>query len=58
MIAISIFVLLLGYDETLNRVEGGILFSGLVAYTLFLIFQSRRETKQVQDEYAREDEQP
>jgi cation:H+ antiporter len=54
MIAISVLVLFLGYDGTLNRVEGSILFSVLVAYILFLIFQSRREGKQVQDEYAQE----
>lgn len=54
MIAISVFVLFLGYDGTLNRIEGSILFLGLVTYILFLVFQSRREGKQVQDEYAQE----
>ncbi len=54
MITISVFVLLLGYDGTLSRIDGCLLFSGLIAYLVFLIFQSRKEEKQVQDEYAQE----
>lgn len=51
MIAASVLVLLLGLDGRIGRVEGLFLFSGVVAYTVFLIRQSRRETAEVQAEY-------
>jgi len=51
MIAFSVLVLVLGGDGTLSRLEGGILFSGLIAYIIFLIRLSRRESKAVVSEY-------
>ncbi len=53
MIAVSLLVLLLGWDGRLSAWEGaGLLLLGVV-YTIFLIRQSRREqSKAVQKEYA------
>lgn len=51
MIAASLVFMALGADGTLGRLDGLLLFGGLVAYTVFLIFQSRREAKPVQDTY-------
>jgi cation:H+ antiporter len=51
MIGISVLALLLSLDGTVGRLDGLVLFAGIVAYTLFLIRQSRRETAAVQGEY-------
>jgi cation:H+ antiporter len=44
---------LLALDGRIGRIEGSFLFVGLLAYTLFLIRLSRRQSKAVGDEYAR-----
>lgn len=44
MIGVSVLLLLLGLDGNIGRLDGLLLFSGVVAYTLFLIRQSRRES--------------
>ena len=54
MIGISVLVYLFGLNGQIGRLEGALLFAGIVAYTLFLIRQSRKESKEVQDEYAKE----
>lgn len=54
MIGVSVLALLLGLDGRIGRLEGALLFAGILAYTFFLIVQSRRESKAVQEEYARE----
>ncbi|BEE17801.1 sodium:calcium antiporter [Aeromonas enteropelogenes] len=54
MIAISVLVLILGWDGRISALEGGLLFAGIIAYTLFLFIQSRRESKAVQAEYEQE----
>ena len=55
MIGVSLLVWVLSLDGAIGRWEGALLFAGIVAYTLFLIFQSRREkNKAVADEYAGE----
>jgi cation:H+ antiporter len=55
MIGVSLLMLVFGLDGTISRVDGSILFLGGVIYTLFLIYQSRKETNEaVQEEYARE----
>ncbi|HRW06611.1 MAG TPA: calcium/sodium antiporter [Caldilineaceae bacterium] len=51
MIGASVIVYLMGLDGRLNRWDGLILFLGVVAYTTWLVRQSRREGKDVQDEY-------
>jgi cation:H+ antiporter len=45
MIGVSVLALLFGLDGSISRPEGLILFTGIVAYTAFLIIQSRRENK-------------
>ena len=39
-------------DGMIGRLDAGILFAGIVAYTLFLVRQSRRESAAVKAEYA------
>lgn len=51
MIAASLLVAGLGIDGQIGRIEGALLFSGIIAYTLFLIRQSRAESASVQREY-------
>lgn len=43
MIVVSLLVLLFGFDGRVNRWEGAVLFSGIILYTAFLIYQSRKE---------------
>jgi cation:H+ antiporter len=52
MIGASLLLLALGLDGRLSMWDGGFLFLLLVAYTVFLVVQSRRETQAAQDEYA------
>ncbi|MDH4040876.1 MAG: calcium/sodium antiporter [Gammaproteobacteria bacterium] len=55
MIVASLLVLLFGLDGNVGRSEGAVLFAGILIYTVFLIFQSRRETDaDVRAEYAAE----
>ncbi|MEH8119371.1 calcium/sodium antiporter [Aeromonas allosaccharophila] len=54
MIAVSLLVLMFGWDGRISFFEGALLFAGVVAYTVFLFVQSRRETKAVQAEYEQE----
>lgn len=54
MIAASILTLVLGADESIGRVDGSILFAGVIAYTMFLIHQSRKENAAAQDEFEKE----
>jgi len=53
MIAISAIVLILSLDENLSRADGLMLVIGLVTYVWFLIYQSRRESVEVKEEYAK-----
>jgi cation:H+ antiporter len=55
MIVVSVLAFLFGQDGVISRLEGIILFAGIIAYTAFLIIQSRKEkNKQVQEEYEKE----
>jgi cation:H+ antiporter len=55
MIAVSVLAIVFALDGVINRLEGVILFAGIIAYTVFLIVQSRRErNKKVEAEYAQE----
>jgi cation:H+ antiporter len=51
MIAASVLVYLMGLDGSLARLEGMVLFSGIIAYTVYAIRQSRREQRVVAEEY-------
>lgn len=54
LIALSVIVLILSLDEKFSRVDGFILFVGLIIYIWFLIYQSRKESFEVRDEYNKE----
>lgn len=55
MISVSVLVWLMSLDDALSRIDGIVLSGGVVAYTFFLIRQSRRETStDVRDQYAEE----
>jgi len=54
MIVVSLVVWALAGDGGIGRLEGLLLVAGAVAYTVFLIRGSRRETKEVREEYDRE----
>lgn len=54
MISAPLLLLALGLDGKLSFMDGGILFGCMVAYTVFLIIQSRKETKAAHDECAAE----
>lgn len=54
MLGISLLTLLLALDGQLGKVDGAILLAGLVTYTVFALRQSKRESKEVQTEYAEE----
>jgi cation:H+ antiporter len=57
MLGASLLLLALTLDGKLSFGDGAFLFALLVAYTVFLIVQSRRETKAAKDELA-QDVQP
>jgi cation:H+ antiporter len=54
MIGVSLLLLVLSQDGRLGLFDGALLFGLLIAYTAFLVIQSRSETKAAQDEYAQE----
>jgi cation:H+ antiporter len=55
MIGVSVLLFLLGLDGNIGRLDGVVLFSGVVAYTIFLIRQSRKESSaEVKAEYEDE----
>ena len=51
MIAMSVLTLILALDGRIGRIDGALLCAAIVAYTMFLIRQSRRETADVRAEY-------
>ena len=52
MIGASLLLLALSLDGKLSVVDGSMLFGSMIAYTVFLIVQSRKETKAAKEEYA------
>jgi cation:H+ antiporter len=54
MIGASLIVLALALDGTISRVEAGLLFGLLIAYTVFLVVQSRKETAEASGDFERE----
>jgi cation:H+ antiporter len=52
VIVASVATLLLGLDGRIDRLDGIVLFAGVVAYVLFLVRQSRRESSAIRDEYV------
>jgi cation:H+ antiporter len=54
MIGASLVVVAMALDGTIGRVEAGLLFAGVIAYTVFLVVQSRRASTDAEDEFASE----
>jgi cation:H+ antiporter len=54
VIGLSVLVFVLGLGGSIGRVEGLLLFVGLIVYITWSIRQSRKETAAVQEEYAKE----
>jgi cation:H+ antiporter len=54
MIICSVFVLLMGLDGSISRTDGILFTAGIVAYTTFLILQSRKEKERPSDEFVKE----
>ena len=54
MIVASFLLLVLGWDGRVGRLDGLFLFGGLLAYTIWCVRQSRRESSKVQSEFAKE----
>jgi cation:H+ antiporter len=54
MIGVSVLLLLLSLDGRLSRIEGGLLFAGLLLYTWWCIRESRKDNAAVHAEFARE----
>jgi cation:H+ antiporter len=54
MVGATLLCFALALDGGISRTDGAIMFGLLIFYTTFLIRQSRKEGKAVQDEYAEE----
>lgn len=54
MIGASALLFLLALDDSISRIDGLMLFAGIILYTLFAIRLGRREANEVAAEYARE----
>ncbi|PQO43732.1 calcium/sodium antiporter [Blastopirellula marina] len=54
MVGLSFLMLLMGLDGEISQIDGGILFGILVVYIGWLIYQSRKEHKAVQEQFAEE----
>ena len=54
MIIASVLVLILGLDGNIGRVDGLLLFTGIIAYIVFLIKKSRKEKTEIVEEYKLE----
>lgn len=54
MIGASLLVLVLALDGSIGRAEAALLFALLIAYTVFLMVQSRRASQAASDEFSSE----
>lgn len=54
MIIASVLVLILGLDGNIGRFDGILLFAGIIVYIVFLIKKSRKENKEIVEEYTQE----
>ena len=58
MVGASLLLLALALDGGISRLDGALMLGLFVAYTVFLIRQSRNETQSIKEEYAAEFGQP
>ncbi len=54
LIGVSLVTFALAFDGRISRLDGLVLVAGALAYTVFAIWYSRRETADVQAEYSKE----
>ncbi len=54
MVGVSLLVLVMALDGSIGRFEAALLFALVIAYTVFLVVQSRRASRHAQDEFADE----
>lgn len=54
MIGASLLTFGLAWDGSLSKLDGAILFTGIVAYTVFLIISSRKDKGSEDDEFTKE----
>lgn len=54
MIAVTFVFLIMFYDLSLSRIEGGILFAGVIAYIIVSIILSKKEKKEIGLEFEKE----
>lgn len=54
MVVVSVLVWMLSLDDQLGFIDGVLLFGGVIAYTIFLVVQSRREGKAAVDNAQQE----
>jgi cation:H+ antiporter len=54
LVGTSLLLLVLSLDGRVSALDGALLFGLLLAYTAFLVIQSRKETQAANDEYAAE----
>ena len=54
MIGASLVVVAMALDGNIGRIEAGLLFGLVIAYTVFLVVQSRRASQTTEDEFASE----
>jgi cation:H+ antiporter len=54
MVLASVLMLVLALDGKVGRLDGCLLFAGLIAYTVWTVVASHRESRRVQSEFAAE----
>jgi len=54
MIGLSFLTLALAADGSIGRLDGALLIAGAIAYTVFQVRQSRKESVAIRDEFAKE----
>jgi cation:H+ antiporter len=54
MIGVSALTLFLAGDGSIGRLDAALLFGGVVAYTVFQVLQSRKESAAIREEYGKE----
>jgi len=52
LIVVSVVALVMSLDNNISRVDGVILFSGVIAYVAWLVRETRAERADIADEYA------
>jgi cation:H+ antiporter len=53
-VVLSLLVFAMALDGTIGRLDGAVLFAGLIAYTWFVVRASRKESQAIQEEFSDE----